>query len=77
MCKRESEEVHWREEVTGLIYGVVYCTWSNSILNKFCWVVSPKRVSRDKSLCFFLSCCARLSFSDPNAYGYDFIVLKV
>ena len=56
--KRKSEEVRWREEVTGLILGGFHCTCSNSILRKFCWVFSFV-VSLDRSLC---SCVVVLVF---------------
>jgi hypothetical protein len=37
-----------------------------SILKKFCWVFSPKRVSQDKSYVY----CGCLSFNDPYACSY-------
>ena len=32
--KRESEEVRWREEVVGIVLGVVHCTWLNFIFEE-------------------------------------------
>ena len=67
MRKRESKEVCWREEVVGLILGVVHCTWSNSILRKFIGIFvgfSPPRGFPRINLCVLLCGYACLSFSD-------------
>ena len=43
------------EEATSLIFGVLHYTWLKYISRKFFWVISPVRVSHDKSFC---SLCA-------------------